>query len=106
MSTVTYAESVGKEPIDWHERLKSLSLIDSVTLEKWKAESCSWVTCACGNQCDVIPRNDGVPDDPELMVLGAKFHTYICHRKAGYAEYTLKQIEERSAELIKQIQSK
>jgi|SRR5690606_7368950 len=38
----------------------------------------NWVTCACGNLCDVIPRlDDGEPIDDELSDLGVTFANLI-----------------------------
>jgi hypothetical protein len=84
----------------------------------------SWVTCACGNQCASIPRKGtGEPVDTLLNQHGLRFATQIENIKeavyhlsflegkpiAGTARLnttqiaaraTLKQIEERAAELI------
>src|SRR5690606_1285416 len=38
----------------------------------------SWVTCAVGNQCNIIPRTpEGVPRDIELYRLGINFYDSI-----------------------------
>lgn len=67
-------------------------------------ESKEWVTCACGNQCVIIPRNDsGSPVDRKLFDLGVRFHRSVVRRDKKSALKILNKIEERSAYLIKQI---
>lgn len=74
----------GITPVNW---------IDALTKEQWSWEELknmeraagNWVTCACGNQCDIIPRKNwksadddfGQPDDPELYRLGMQFYQII-----------------------------
>lgn len=99
----TYAESEGKEPFDWSEFLNK----ENITEEEWTNAyllSNEWVTCACGNQCDLIPRNDdGIPKDLELNLLGCFFHNHIASRRIDDAKQTLKAIEKRSAYLIDEL---
>lgn len=96
----TYAESKGKKPFDWNEFLNK----ENITEEEWDNASKlaqEWVTCACGNQCDVIPRNDdGDPKDWKLTSLGCLFFRFITLKRADDAKITLKAIEKRSAYLI------
>ena len=75
-----------------------------------------WVTCACGNQCSIIPRDDsdGEPQDPVLYKLGMEFSTDVSNANDNldvgdsdtykHARRTLAKIEKRSAFLIKQEQ--
>jgi hypothetical protein len=63
----------------------------------------SWVTCACGNQCNVLGRDSiGCPDDYKLRHLGIEFYHHVESFEIKEAVKTLEQIEERSALLIKE----
>jgi hypothetical protein len=88
--------------------------LDELQLAVYKSEN--WITCACGNQCDIIPRNgNGKPDDPLLLELGIRFfgairamlddegEDFVAARE--YAKKILMDIEKRSAELIAEIQA-
>lgn len=124
---MTYAESQGEQPFNWLAALKpGLTYEQLLTL---KNLSGSWPTCACGNQCNVIPRwtikdydeNDhniyGQPKDPVLSGLGYSFNNYILHardyakdgeleKRDLYIEHARRiflEIEQRAVELIKQI---
>lgn len=84
----TYIESKGGDPFDWYKFLlegpfTSTSLMDA------KEKAGRWPTCACGNQCDIIPRFEagrdnpgygwktGEPFDERLRQLGLKFGNVI-----------------------------
>lgn len=99
----TYSEREGEEPFNWNEFLNK----KNISKEEWdNAESLadSWVTCACGNQCDVIPRDCfGGPKDRELFRLGYNFYKVIGSKDINSAKEILKAIEERSAYLINEI---
>lgn len=88
---------------DWNVMLNK----ETITPEEWdKMEmlAASWVTCAVGNLCDVIPRfRSGEPIDRKLGMLGQDFSVFIERRNLLGAKQTLEKIEERSAYLIKQI---
>ena len=78
-----------QEPADWN-RLRVLSG--------------QWVTCACGAQCAIIPRNtEGEPLDWELKQLGLAFHTAIDLENRSEAFDILMDIETRSIKLMNQI---
>lgn len=111
----TYSEEEGREPFDWNKFLDK----DEFTLDELK-DACSragsWVTCAVGNQCSVIPRDEiGEPIDMDLFNLGLKFHYSILNMHESnenhgivYGIYieeareVLDKIEKRSAELIEE----
>lgn len=99
----TYAESKGYKPFDWNEFLNK----ENITEEEWDNSTKlaqDWVTCACGNQCDIIPRNDdGDPKDWELTTLGYAFFKHIESRRIDDAKQILKAIEKRSAYLIDEL---
>ncbi|PRP68133.1 hypothetical protein [Nonlabens agnitus] len=108
---ISYAESQGEKPFDWYSFLNKENISD----QEWQDAimlSNDWVTCACGNQCNIIPREDeglyyrhnGRPKDNLLSDLGGKFHGLIKRRYATKAIVVLQEIENRSAYLIAQIQ--
>ena len=101
MSNQTYAEARGVEPFDWWHALNNPEQYDPHELDN-RADS--WVTCACGNQCDLLPRSKfGEPDDPELHSLGIAFADQIHNQEWDAAKLVLADIEARSAELIAEI---
>lgn len=82
----TFTETREEKTFDWNSALskdcKEINLKESCKLESLAK---SWVTCACGNQCYIIPRyNDGRPKDEKLSILGESFHhhaIYPMHRE-------------------------
>ncbi len=63
----------------------------------------SWVTCACGNQCDVIDRNSwGEPYDDQLRDLGYNFTSNVEDENWKEAKRNLAAIERRSTVLIRE----
>lgn len=105
----TYMQSVKGKSFNWYKVLKiakglKKTGLDILMLPYLTNKSSSWVTCACGNMCDIIPRNNiGCPFDKELTQLGGKFHGEVSDRDYTEALNTLDQIEERSEVLIKRI---
>lgn len=99
----TFAEKNNAKPFDWNAFLNQ----PTITEEEWENQkdlALDWVTCACGNQCSVIPRNErGQPYDKDLTNLGGRFYDEIKVRNIDGAKETLELIEERSAVLIKEI---
>lgn len=96
----TYSEKQGNKPFNWREALMDPGA-DSFKLSKLAK---SWITCACGNQCNIIPRDKhGIPEDRLLADLGSIFTS--CIRRGNYKEAlkTLTLIEARSAKLIAKI---
>ncbi len=90
---------------DWRAFLKQ-PFISVGEWEDAEALAGNWVTCACGNQCDIIPRQfpTGAPIDSQLAILGIKFQDAI---KAGHSNHALQildQIEARSIYLIQIIE--
>ena len=99
---ISYAEDNGRKVTDWNHVLDNWKTysID----ERWNfgTLSKSWVTCACGNQCDAIPRYEtGMPKDKQLYDLGLVFTAEIMFGATTKAKATLEQIEARSIELLK-----
>lgn len=100
----SYTEKQNNKPFDWNKFLNQ----PHISEKEWSdaAElSKSWVTCACGSQCYIIPRNDsGKPDDEILSYLGGDngFHDAIRNENKEEALNFLELIEIRSAYLINQ----
>lgn len=78
-----YIETKSKAPFDWHQVLsKNCKDMTQKEVKKLDKLSESWVTCACGNQCAIIPRAkshddgriQGEPLDEKLANLGGDFH--------------------------------
>lgn len=93
----TYTEKMGNNPFNWFDKLNS----KKINWDELKHKANSWVTCACGNLCDVIPRDEmGVPDDFELVSLGIDFSYEVERQDSVSALNVLNKIEKRSAELI------
>ncbi len=114
----TLAQTKGKA-FDWN---KFLTKKTYTRKELVKAEDLAnrWVTCACGNQCAIIARDDdNEPYDYRLSNLGGKFADNLTNMRIRWtygvetgnfsyfrrakekAVETLKKIEERSTILIK-----
>lgn len=100
----TYTESRDKDLFDWNLFLNK----SHISNEEWLSAaelSSSWVTCACGTQCAIIPRGkSGSPNDYPLWQLGLTFHETIKAKDAHWAKILLERIERRSAELITELQ--
>lgn len=96
----TYAESIGDRSFNWFKALSA----PKITRVEWKllhGKASSWTTCACGNQCAILPRDDdGGPDDDRLYYLGITFYVRVRRRDRAGAIETLHAIEKRSAFLI------
>jgi hypothetical protein len=99
----TYAQTEGQKSFDWNKFLNRENISDSEWFEA-AARASSWITCACGNQCSVIPREtNGIPKDKALLALGGGdggFYTAIKNRDIESARHLLHMIELRSAFLI------
>lgn len=97
----SFAATSRKTPIDWFKRLSNRRTISKAQITSWSKDSKSWVTCACGVQCAIIPRGEsGRPHDDKLAELGGKFHVQIEYGNPQKALSVLKRIEKRSLELI------
>lgn len=100
---MTYTEKVNFEPFNWSKALNSeLTDIDWKNLHK---KSSRWITCACGNLCEKIPRYySGKPMDGELARLGYNFNQYIIYKHKSLALKTLEEIEKRSIIILKTLE--
>lgn len=99
----TYAEENEEEPFDWNQWLED-AMQGKHSFADWEeanelAED--WVTCACGNQCKLIPRTSaGEPLDDMLIRLGVQFSSHIRNLEYVKAKKTLAAIERRSAQIL------
>jgi hypothetical protein len=77
----SFAETNNQTPFDWNKALQQdPAEISEAQLAELNALSKSWVTCACGNQCHIIPRGEaGAPEDDLLNGLGRSFYNVIHH---------------------------
>lgn len=86
-----YTEVKNKAPFDWNAALskdcKDMKLVEA---SKMINKSQTWVTCACGNQCAIIPRdNEGEPLNKRLNSLGVDFHSEgVYEMYKNLADYT------------------
>src|SRR5690348_9129825 len=105
----SFAKACGRPEFDWNKFLngKNFSL---VSLREANELAKSWVTCAVGEQCSIIPRSEisNGPDDEELYTLGILFSMSIEKMMRDYhfktfaehvknAKITLDRIEVRSS---------
>lgn len=103
----TYCETKGEKPFDWNRELDSL--IAGRELTGWEHDNLSdkaleWTTCACGNQCSIIPRDrEGMPLDTLLRGLGSEFFSYVENGSWQDAKIILNDIEARAAIVIAEI---
>jgi len=98
-----YVEQEDEVPFDWNAFLDKADK-NNLSADDWEDagwEASDWTTCACGNQCAVLPRdNIGKPLDKLLVGLGMKFCRAIIGEDIDGATAILAQIEQRSAYLL------
>jgi len=93
---------------DWFAYLDA----DEDTKEKYWGEaidkSSNWVTCACGQLCDALPRDNDTraPEDDILSNLGVDFDQEIQSGDWDEARDVLFKIEARTTELLEQMRQK
>jgi hypothetical protein len=99
-----YAETKGERAFDWNEFLKNPPQYPSIEHYRACDLASEWVTCACGNLCDIIPRSPiGRPSDRELESLGVDFHYSVKGGEWQKAKEILAKIEKRSEEIIAEL---
>lgn len=105
---LTYTEEQGRAPFDWREKLNDAKAGLPTDYQELFDRSSTWVTCAVGNQCAIIPRTPpwGEPDDARLAALGIEFHYAVLESDWSRALRILTLIEIRSAYLIKELTRK
>lgn len=101
-----YDETVNQVAFDWNKFLEEATQrhpnSDEHDRVTYLAES--WMTCACGNQCAIIPRSakNGSPNDAELCELGYQFYKSIQRGDWVEAKQYLKDIEARAIEVMQE----
>lgn len=116
MKMMNYQKSKTGTSTNWWKTLEELYMLqlaeiinkndDYMTNKKWENavdKAGDWVTCACGNQCSIIPRIGNAPIDGKLYTLGLEFPSAIADGDFLGAMEILHKIEERSCELIQEI---
>lgn len=101
----SFAKQQKRIEFDWNKFLSNKNKTrDEKSISKTLSRS--WVTCACGQQCQIIERfHHGEPTDNQLAYLGDIFCTQICDENYELAKKTLKLIEMRSSEIINHIKN-
>ena len=88
---------------DWYVFLNSSKEIKGKFKEDAIELASGWATCACGQVCDVLPRElCGSPIDSIASMLGLNFFYQIQQRRWIVAKKTLDKIEARTTYLLKQ----
>ena len=97
----TYAETQGENFFDWNAFLENPPKYRSNEHLVACDLAEDWVTCACGNLCDIILRSpSGSPNDYRLQMFGVMFYREIKDGQWQQAKSTLLTIENRSAKII------
>lgn len=94
----------------WHKAIEDARKFGYFTsFAKQKSES--WVSCACGELDERIPRGrsfgdreiKAAPKDNILYHLGSDFMVEVCDNNFDAAESTLAAIEKRAAEILAEL---
>lgn len=81
----TYARAEGEKEFDWNKFLKKEKFTEE-ELDDADYKASDWVTCACGNMCSIIPREDGQPLDKRLAKLGEAFANHVSKMQENYTD--------------------
>ena len=88
---------------DWYAFLDASNVIKEEFKREAFSLSSDWITCACGQVCDVLPKGlYSSPLDEEASGLGMDFCDLICDEDWENAKTTLDKIEKRTIFLLKQ----
>ena len=87
---------------NWYAYLDADKEVKLKHYKKADVLAASWVTCACGKLCKVLPKNilDNEPDDEILSNLSLWFNNYIEHKDFFSAKRILDKIEARTSYLL------
>lgn len=97
-----YCELRNVAPFNWEKALNNPPPRSSCEHKKLSNLAYSWVTCACGNQCEQLPRDmDGVPLDYTLESLGMDFAVAVETYEFDTALTIMDNIEKRVGEILK-----
>jgi hypothetical protein len=84
--------------VTWRERLVAMEAGDGPT-DQDRLDAARWATCAVEEarrqHPDVVLFNEWGPADPELLLLGARFHLALDYRTSSEAHAVLDAIEDR-----------
>lgn len=103
---MNYSVSKGHQERDWRELIKLGQAGELTTMDHAIATqaAASWITCAVGNQCRYIPRDElGEPLDKTLAALGGVFLDAFQYRNWDQAERVLDSIEARSTQILQRM---
>lgn len=94
-------------PVSWIDRIARAKKSGRFTKEDVLL-SRHWVTCACGQQEDAIPRREanGAPFDGELDELGMTFMYHVVDNNIEPAARTLASIQKRAIQVLKEAAAK
>lgn len=103
-------DNIKAEPFDWYSFLQKEEYTIN-ELYNAKRLAGDWVTCACGNQCAIIPRSgQGVPEDDELTSLGQEFYNCIVdmygNKLDNFEDYTLKYLQNCAIKTLEKIEAR
>ena len=88
---------------DWYAFLDASEEIKEEFSEDASELANAWITCACGQVCNVLPKSlYGAPKDREARYLGIAFNQDIVDEDWDEAKETLNKIEARTIFLLKQ----
>jgi hypothetical protein len=97
---MTYTESLGLTPINWKEELEKEDKNHTIL----GLRAMDWKRCAISNLDVRIPRDEyGKPLDIVLLNLGGRFGGEVFCREYEQAKIILQRIEDRAAELLKEL---
>lgn len=100
------AKRKAKVKLNWFDRIAAARERGEFT-HKDIQDASSWPDCACGEQSEFIPRDngdfaDGEPLDSKLVNLGGRFANAVEANKFNRAEEILKKIQIRSGEILRE----
>lgn len=95
-SKSAYSVKEGEKYFDWYAFLKQ-EVFTQDELDDAAGKASDWVTCACGNQCAILDRNEwGEPEDQKLAEIGTHFADSV--ENMAYAFGTLSELQEDLSE--------
>lgn len=101
MSDKSYAAATGNITTDWPRVIERLDTMSEEELTKYFDLAMNWPTCACGNQCAIIPRDRaGAPVDNSLVTDGSRFPWALDARDKVRARFYWQAIEARAAIVV------
>ena len=94
----------------FHFLKKPAEKIKSKDMEIAATKACSWITCACGQLCKVLPRHeDGEPEDDVLYNLGIRFYGKIDYAELAHDNNDFKKADQclkEAKEILEKIEKR